>query len=506
MRIRRRSTALAAALTATALAGSGLAAAPASAAPNPNSGEKMARAVSTDTAMQHLNQFQAIADANGGNRAAGTPGYEASAQYVEKTLAAAGYTTTRQYFDFIFEQVNATSLDEVSPTARSVEHTPMSYSPSTGPAGVTAELVAPAVATGCDASEWGGVDATGKIALISRGTCSFGQKSAAAKAAGASAAIIYNNTDGALNGTLGAPGDNYVPTTGVTQAEGQTLVAKMASGPVVMKFVLDKVVEERQTFNIFAETKTGRTDNVVVLGAHLDGAYEGPGMSDNASGAATQLETAVQLGRANKVNNKVRFAWWGAEELGLLGATYYVNDLVENNPAELQNIAGYLNYDMVGSPNYIIGVYDANQSTYEAPVPVPEGSAALEKIFTDRFDAIQQPWVDTEFSGRSDYQPFIENGIPSSGLFTGADGTKTAEEVEMFGGTEGILYDPNYHTAQDDINNISREAIDINLKAMAYAAGTLAYDTSMVNGKASNGKSGKPKKVRPGTPMGKAAS
>lgn len=506
MRIRRRSTALAAALTVTALAGSGLAAAPASAAPNPNSGDKLSKAVSTDAVMNHLNQFQAIATANGGNRAAGTSGYEASAQYVEKTLAAAGYTSQRQYFDFFYEQVKATSLDELSPNPRSVPQTPMSYAPSTGPAGVTSTLVAPANAIGCTAADWAGVNATGKIALISRGTCSFGQKSEAAKAAGAVAAIIYNNTDGALNGTLGGPGNNYAPTTGITQAEGQKLVAELASGPVTMKFVLDKVSENRRTFNIIAETKTGRSDNVVMLGAHLDGAPEGPGINDNGSGAAAQLETAVQLAQANKVNNKVRFAWWGAEELGLLGSTHYVNDLVENNPAELKNIAGYLNFDMVGSPNYIIGVYDANESTYPAPVEVPAGSAALEKLFTDRFDSIGQPWVDTEFSGRSDYQAFIENGIASSGLFTGADGTKTPAEVQMFGGTAGTLYDPNYHTARDDINNVNRKAIDINVKAMAYVTGTLAYDTSMVNGKSSKGKSGKPKTVAPGTPMGKAAS
>ncbi|WP_229117120.1 M20/M25/M40 family metallo-hydrolase [Enemella dayhoffiae] len=414
---------------------------------------------------------------------------------MEKTLAAAGYQTQRQYFDFVYEHVNATSLNELSPTARAVEHHPMSYSPSTGPAGVTGELVAPAVATGCTAADWAGVQATGKIALVSRGVCAFAEKAKVAKAAGASAAIIYNNADGALNGTLGAPGNDYAPVTGITRADGQALLAELAQGPVTMRFVLDKVVENRRTFNILAETRTGRADNVVMLGAHLDSVGDGPGINDNGSGSAAILETAVQLGKVNKVNNKVRFAWWGAEELGLLGSDHYVNNLVENNPAELKNIAGYLNFDMVGSPNHIIGVYDADQSTYEAPVEVPEGSAALEKLFTDRFDQIKQPWVDTEFSGRSDYDAFITNGIPASGLFTGADGKKTADEVAKFGGTEGVLYDPNYHTPADNLGNINREAIAINIKAIGHATGTLAYDTSMVNGKTSRGKSGKPTKV-----------
>ncbi|GAB3714078.1 M20/M25/M40 family metallo-hydrolase [Mariniluteicoccus flavus] len=492
MRLQRRTAAIAAAaLTATTLV-----AAPA-AAGNPNSSAKLARAVSGERVMGHLAAFQKIADTHG-DRAAGTPGYEASGAYVEKTLRAAGYTTKRQYFDFVYEHVNATSLTEVSPTARTFAHNPMTYSPATPPGGVTASLVSPAN-FGCDAADWAGVSAAGRIALISRGTCPFAQKATAAKTAGAAAAIIYNNADGALNGTLGAPGDAYAPVTGITKADGEALKAEMARGPVTMTFVLDKVVETRKTFNVLAETATGRADNVVMVGAHLDSVHDGPGINDNGSGSAAILETAVQLGSVNKVNNKVRFAWWGAEEIGLLGSTHYVNDLVKNNPAELKNIAGYLNFDMVGSPNHIIGVYDANQSTYQAPVAVPEGSAALEKVFTDHFDATGQPWVDTEFSGRSDYQAFIVNGVPASGLFTGADGKKTAKEVAMFGGTEGILYDPNYHTPKDDLSNINRAAIDINIKAMGAAVGTLAYDTSMVNGKESRGKSGKPKKVTPQT-------
>ncbi|GAB3305775.1 M20/M25/M40 family metallo-hydrolase [Epidermidibacterium keratini] len=477
------------------------------AAENPNNSQKMRKAVTLEAVTEHLEQFQAIADANDGNRGAGTSGYEASAQYVEQTLQAAGYETERQYFTFTYQETLADSLTEVSPEARDIEHVPMSYSPDTPEGGITADLATPTVATGCDASEYAGADVAGKIVLVSRGVCSFGQKSLAAAEAGAAAAVIYNNTDGVLNGTLGEPSDGYVPTAGITQAEGQTLLSKLAAGPVVLNFTLQQLIEERETFNILAETATGRDDNVVMLGAHLDGAYEGPGISDNATGSAALLETAVQLAKVNKLNNKVRFAFWGAEELGLLGATHYVNDLVENNPTELDNIATYLNFDMVGSPNYIIGVYDADQSTYEAPVEVPEGSIATEAIFTDYFDSIGQPWVDTEFSGRSDYQPFIENGVASSGLFTGADDIKTEEEVAMFGGTAGIQHDPNYHTAADDINNYSPEAMDINSDAIAHAAITLAQDTSSINGVESNGKSGKPKKqVAPQAPEGQAAA
>ncbi|WP_277454357.1 M20/M25/M40 family metallo-hydrolase [Janibacter sp. DB-40] len=505
--MRSRTAAVTAAAATAALAMTTLAAGPAQ-AKNPNNSKKMTEAVTLDNVHDHLEEFQAIADANDGNRGAGTSGYEASAQYVETTLQDAGYETERQDFTFVYEEVHATSLSEISPDARDVDHVPMSYSQPTPEGGVTGELIAPASATGCDAAAWDGVDLSGDrdIALVSRGDCSFAAKAVAAGESGAEAVIIYNNEEGPLNGTLGGVEPTSAPATGITMAEGQALLEKMAAGPVTMNFVLDKTMEERETFNVLAETDTGRDDNVVMLGAHLDSTNEGPGINDNGSGTAGILETAVQLGEVNKLNNKVRFAFWGAEELGLIGSDHYVADLAENDPAALDDIATYLNFDMIASPNHIIGVYDADESTYEAPVEVPQGSAATEEVFTDYFDAANQPWVDTEFSGRSDYSAFINAGVPASGLFTGADGTKTEEEVEMFGGTAGITYDPNYHTAEDDIDNINMEALDTMSDAIAHSAITLGQSTKEINGKTSRGKSGKPGPTVPVAPEGSDAA
>lgn len=474
----RRTIRALAATAAGALAVAGLATVPATAA------DTRAAEVQVDDVWKHLEAFQQIADEHG-SRAAGTPGYEASAAYVESQLREAGYRTERQYFPFLYQELLAESLTELSPTQRDIDTVIMSYSPNTPEGGTTAELVSPATATGCSAEEWGGVDATGRIALVSRGGCTFAAKSLAAAEAGALGAIIHNNGEGTLNGTLGGPDDGFVPTTGITLAEGQALKAEMADGPVVVNLELRQLVEERETFNVLAETRTGRADNVVMLGAHLDGVQEGAAINDNGTGSAAILAAAVRLGQEQTVNNKVRFAWWGAEELGLLGSEHYVYDLVENDPDALAKIATYLNFDMVGSPNYVIGVYDADESTYPAPdgVPIPEGSAETEQVLTDYFESIGQDWVDTEFSGRSDYQAFIENGVPASGLFTGADGVKTAKQVEMFGGEEGVTYDPNYHTAADDIGNVDKTALEIMSNAIANAAMTLANDTSMINGK-----------------------
>lgn len=465
---------------------------------NPNNSAKMRKAVTVDAVMNHLEQFQEIADANDGNRAAGTSGYDASADYVQGVLEAAGYEVTRQYFEFEYQEPG--EVEQISPT-------PTQYVSNTatgsGAGDVTAQVTAVDIqlglgntsTSGCQESDFAGFP-VGNIVLIQRGGCDFGAKADNAEAAGASAVIIFNqgNTtaddrNGPVNATLGKY-DVNIPVAGVSYLAGvdlsdpATTVARVYAAPIEM----------RETYNLIAQTDTGRTDNVVMLGAHLDGAFEGPGINDNGSGAAALLETAVQLAEVKKLNNAVRFAFWGAEELGLLGSNYYVEDLVANNPAELDNIATYLNFDMVGSPNYKIGVYDADQSTYPAPtgVPIPAGSIETEDVLTDYFDSVGQPWVDTEFSGRSDYQAFIVNGIPASGLFTGAEQPKTAAEQELFGGQAGVAYDVNYHGAGDDIDNVSREALDINSDAIAHAAITLAMSTETINGKRSAGKSGKP--------------
>jgi Zn-dependent M28 family amino/carboxypeptidase len=460
----------------------------------------MRKAVTVEAVQDHLEALQAIATANGGNRAAGNPGYEASGAYVERVLQAAGYQTRRQYFDFVYTA--PASLDQLSPNATSYETGAFTGS---GPGDVTATVRAVDInlagtranTSGCEAADFAGFPA-GQIALVQRGTCTFAVKAQNAQAAGARAVIIFNqgNTPASdrnelIIGTL-APFTASIPVVGASFADG----ADLSDPATTTARVFVDQPEIRQTFNVLAETRSGRSDNVVMMGSHLDSVNRGPGINDNGSGSAAILETAVQLATVNKLNNKVRFAWWGAEELGLLGSTHYVNDLVATNPAELGRIAAYLNFDMVGSPNYTIGVYDADQSTFPAPVPVPAGSEAAEDVFTDYFDSVGQPWVDTEFSGRSDYQAFILNGVPATGLFTGAEQPKTAAEAAIFGGTAGVAYDVNYHAAGDTIGNVNLEALDINSDAIAHAAITLAQSTQAINGARSAGKSGKPHPVQ----------
>ncbi len=139
---------------------------------------------------------------------------------------------------------------------------------------------------------------------------------------------------------------------------------------------------------------------------------------------------------------------------------------------------------MVGSPNYVFMTYDANESTFPAPVgvPIPEGSEAIENLFEGFYTSVDQPYDDAQFSGRSDYQAFIQAGIPAGGLFTGAEIVKTAEQVGIWGGTAGAQFDPCYHSACDTLGNVDLHALDVNSDAIAYAALTYAYSTESVNG------------------------
>ena len=438
----------------------------------------------------HLIALEEIGDAHG-NRASGTPGYRASVRYVMKRLRKAGYEPTRQAFDFpFFEQTGPTTFTVAGeePLVEDTDFALMTYSGSGTATGtitpVDLQLTTPNDSTsGCEASDFTGFPA-GEIALIQRGSCSFGQKVMNAEAAGAVGAIVMNQGNEAtpdrqdlFAGTLGAPVG--IPAISVSYPFGQQLAADTPEATITTS----TASEIRKTWNVIAETKQGNRKNVVMAGAHLDSVTEGNGINDNGSGSAALLETAEALAKAKKPNNKVRFAWWGAEEFGLLGSEHYVADLSENHRRQFRRIALYLNFDMVGSPNYMLGVYDGNDSLApdDDSVP-PEGSAAIERLFHRFFDKLGTGSVDTEFSGRSDYGPFIALNVPAGGLFTGAEGIKTEEEAELFGGTAGVAYDECYHAACDDLGNVRRAALRANTAAILHAVKRFARSTRSVNG------------------------
>lgn len=311
----------------------------------------------------------------------------------------------------------------------------------------------------------------GNIALISRGVCPFGNKSALAGVAGAAGAIIYNNVPGPLAGTLGEMNaiGPYVPTAGIAQSNGTALLNAITGGAALSgNLFVESIIENRTTENVLAQTLGGDQDNVLQVGAHSDSVVQGPGINDNGSGSIALLEIATNIVNY-AVNNAVRFSWWSAEEFGLLGAEYYVSQL---SAAERNQIRLYLNFDMVASPNYIFGVYDGDGSAFN--LSGPAGSAEAEALFVDYFASVGLNSTPTEFSGRSDYGPFLEVDIAAGGLFTGAEVPKTPAQVELFGGVAGLAYDENYHEAGDTVQNLNPFAFLQNTRAIAHAVATYA--------------------------------
>lgn len=445
---------------------------------------KLMECVTVDGVRTHQAALQAVADANNGIRTSGTPGYDASVDYVVGKLEGEGYNVTVQPFDFqTFIVLSPTVLQQVAPApVGPVVNNIMSYS---GSGDVTAPVSTVNAITGCNAADFAGFPA-GNIALISRGACTFAAKATNASNAGAAGVIIYNNIPGVLNGTLSSTFSLDIGVTAVTQGVGQQLAATPG---LIMRLKTDTFRGQATTYNVLAETKGGNPDNVVMVGAHLDSVNAGPGIQDNGSGSAAILEVALKMAKVKPVN-KVRFAWWGAEESGLVGSTHYVGNLSQ---AELDRIALYLNFDMIGSPNYFFGIYDGDDSDGVGAGPGPVGSAQIEKTFEAFYTSRGEPFQGTDFSGRSDYGPFIAVGVPAGGLFTGAEGIKTPEEAAIYGGTAGNQYDPCYHLACDTYDNISLKALDINSDAVAYATLNYAMSTELINGAKSKGNFKPPK-------------
>ncbi|MDK1475416.1 M28 family metallopeptidase [Streptomyces sp. 549] len=471
-------------------------ASPAAAKTDPvHEGQKLAKQLvkqsSAKNAHKHLKAFQAIADRYDGNRAAGTRGHEVSAKYAGTLLKAAGYKVTYQDFTFTYRETIAERLTVLGTDSRDVPIKLMTYTTSTPEGGIEAEVAEVPRdedgTTGCTAGDFASGDFTGKIALIQRGGCTFAAKQAAAADAGAVGALIYNNVDGELNGTLGDSSAGRIPTGGLSLADGSALSTEVAGGDTSVNLEIIEFQEDRSTPNVIAETRGGDPDNVVMLGAHLDSVADGPGINDNASGSAGILEAALQYSKATKQwlphqaknpkqpANKVRFALWSAEEVGLQGAEHYVSNLSD---AERDRIALYLNFDMIASPNYGLFVYDGDDSDGVGAGPGPEGSAQIEYGINEFIKSRGEEPRGTDFTGRSDYGPFIEIGIASGGTFTGAEGIKTEAQRELWGGEAGVAYDACYHQACDDIKNINMKAFDINIKVIANAVGNYAWDTS----------------------------
>ena len=419
---------------------------------------QVARAVTTSGLVHHLRELEAIADESGDTRAAGSEGYDRSVEYVLATLRAAGYDPKLQRFSVrASREVRPTTLERVAPEPerlqRGRDFVLLEYSGSGRVTAPVAPVDAAGTTSGCEDTDFAGFP-DGAIALMRRGGCFFAVKAENAEAAGAAAALVYNEggpgRESPISATLVRPAIG-IPVLGLSNDLGEELAAGTSA---TFRVNADVDNSALPTANLIAELPGRADDGVVLLGAHLDSVAAGPGINDNGSGVAAVLEAAVQLRRLRaRPERSIRFAFWAAEELGLKGSRAYAESL--DDPDE---ISAVLNLDMIGSPNYARLVY--------------EGEDPIEGAFRNWFEARELPVETVALAGRSDHAPFADLGIPTGGLFTGADEPKTAPEERLFGGEAGEAHDACYHQACDGLANVDRAV----LSQMADAAAAVALE------------------------------
>jgi hypothetical protein len=478
---------------------------------------KLLPCIQTDDLWNHMRAFQAIADANPGldghpSRNSGEPGYWASVQYVAEKMTAAGYDVTIQPYKFTYTSfVGTPTWSEVSPTARDFTLV-TDWNPGTSNGMADADIqpaggiILPPTPTssstsGCTPADFTGFTA-GRIALIQRGGCNFGVKVLNAQAAGASGVVIFNEGNpgrtAVLSGSLVDASNNpFVPTIPVAFTSfdiGQQLYDEYQGGaPPHMKLDIHVVVDpNRDDWNVIAESKGGDKNHVVVVDAHLDAIF-GAGMLDNASGSATILDIAEKMKNVNP-RNKLRFIWFGGEELGLLGSSFYVNNLTAT---QLSHIGYDLDADVTATPNYLIGVLDpaapdlfGRTVTATFPNRVYKPSTVARDQAVDYLGSIGK---NHEFLSPVGTDAFSFNavGIPASGVLTGQDCCKSQEEVDLFGGVTGN-YEGNIPSFDggcvdnpfrwcDNLANNDPEVLTFMSRTFANQVVQMAFDTKVMS-------------------------
>lgn len=496
-----------------------------------NTPQKLVECVNRTDLWAHMVKFQQIADANPGadghpSRNSGEPGYKASADYVADVMRAAGYNVTLQEYTFhYFSFVGTPVMREDAPTPQSfglgTQFNPGPVAGSTSaklqPAGGIVVPATPAAssASGCLGSDFAGF-VRGNIALIQRGTCTFAEKVANAEAAGASGAVIFNDGNtgrtGLFSGNLS--GDEHIPVLFTSYAVGTQLLGQYSPGTGRVLTIDVKAIDDpnRSDWNVIADSKGGDPNNILVIDAHLDAIY-GAGMLDNASGSAAILDIGQQL-RSTHTRNKLRFIWFGGEELGLLGSHHYVDTL----PADqLAKITFDLDADVLATPNYVAGVLDPKDGvqffgrTPGTPMPpsIFAPSAIARDYGIDYLNSIGKNHILFSADG-TDAFAFQQAGIPASGVITGQDCCKLASDVSLFRGYEGNFEGTvpgddggcvdNPFRWCDNLSDNDPEVLTWMSKTFANMVGQMAYDTQVFD---SNNTRGGP--IRNGSSSAKVA-
>ena len=447
-------------------------------APSPDLPRDTAGKVTADAMYTHLRKLQEIADANGGNRAEGTPGYDASMDYVVKVLKDKGFDVQTPEFDRLDRTEGGNPTLTVSGRGYHVDQASLLVTTPAG--GLNAITLRPQKAPGCTAADYGTVSVKGAIAVVDDTGCSVGDKQNTAVAKGAVGLLVVS-----APGTSGSPAGLFTPgyyerltvPVGVIANDADAALRR-TNAPV--RLVLDSKPVMVKTRNVVAQTKAGDTKNLVLVGAHLDSTPRSPGINDSGSGVAALLESASALGVQPKIANAVRFVFWGSEEEG---STKYVRGLARD---QLDDIALYLGVDALASPNAGYFTFDGDQSGQPNPeIPwqtVPTGSAGIERTLAGYLNLGGVRPADMPLSKTADYAAFLAAGIPIGGLTAGWSQRKTEVQARLWGGQAGVAFDPNYHTPRDTIDYVDRRALSVMGQALAFAVGTYAQSVDGVNG------------------------
>lgn len=454
---------------------------PAPPAAAPDLARGLAQKVTADRLVTHLRALQNVANANRGNRADGTPGYDASVEYVAKALRDRGFNVSTPQFDRLYNV--SPGKPTLTVAGRTYQVDQASLLVRTPPGGLTGPPVRPTRPAGCAVGDYPAAVPKGAIAVVDDSGCSVVDKQNSALAKGAAALIVLSAPSG-----QGAPPGLFVPgyfkqltvPVAVVGAYG-TPALERETAPV--RLVLDAENIKVSSRNVLAQTETGSPHEAIVVGAHLDGPRDGPGINDNATGVAAVLETALQLGPLAPVNNAVRFVFWGADEDGLNGVTDYVFGMDGN---QLNDIAMYLDFTVLGSPNAGFFTDDGDQSGPPTPGiafgDVPDGSAGIERTLGGYLNLAGKRPADMPLGTRTDYHPFMVAGVPIGGLTTGATQPKTTVQARLWGGQAGAPFDPNFQGPRDTVDAVNREALAIMGSGVAFAVGTYAESIGGVNG------------------------
>ncbi|HCH64057.1 MAG: aminopeptidase [Deltaproteobacteria bacterium] len=421
--------------------------------------------VTLDRLLTHIEALQSFADAHADNRNTFGSGFNQSVDYAVQVFEEAGYTVARQDFNVTgFTEGDPPSLEQITPNPQSYPAEDLRTLTYSNRGDVTAAVAAVDVelppgstsnssTSACQASDFSDF-VPGAVALIQRGSCTFAEKVTFAEAAGASAVILFNEGQSGRteveSWTLDSSDPPAIPVLGTSFDVGNALGSALETGAVEVRVVVDAGLEVQVVTNVLAELPVGDPSQLLVVGAHLDSVTAGPGINDNGSGtafvlAAAQAASAIDLA----TERRIRWALWGAEEIGLVGSEYYVSQLSD---ADRRLHVANLNFDMIGSPNGGRFIYDGDGSA--TGTAGPAGSDAIEALFEEWFEQNGLTHAPTAFDGRSDYGPFIWNGIPAGGLFSGAEARKSSTEAELFGGTAGQDFDACYHQWCDTTDNI----------------------------------------------------